>query len=1175
MGDDLFLGPKLRLNPGETMRSSKRVSVCSHLKNSRGRERRSGSSDDGTKTLNSGQYHSSTAQRQNTSIYKILTLHRWESLNLMNYRIVPLRVVHGNLAMKYLDWVVTQQQQHQPLHKIIHIYCITIHILVRARMYTSAKAILHHLSKNGNISTAALFNALMDTYRCCNSNPSVFDLLIKTYINHDANHLTNAMSTFRSMTNRGFKPSVCSCNSILSAIAKCPQQQQQKMTTSVWVFFKEIIRKRIRPNVITFNTVLNSLFMDGKFQKGHYLLEEMVEIGCKPTTATYNILLNCYFKKGKLKDVSRVIGIMRSSGIKADVYTYNILIRSLCEDSRASRAYLCLGKMRKQGLYPNEITYNTIIYGFCKENNMEIATKVVDEMISHNLMLNPVTYNTLIHGYCRNQDMDSALRLLKELEEFNLPPDEASYAPILDGFCKISMFDAAVDLLEKMKLKGVVPNRVIYTILIDGFCKKGFLFQALQYFTAMFESGIDPDVITYSSLVNGFCKQGKLTRQSQGLLCRMVKVGVPSNAILQATLIHNSCKQGNIMEAMEFYTNMHHLSNGRHHTADLITCNTIITGLCRNGYLREAEEFMHHMSRMKGLPNSRTFDCLINGHCTQSDRPMGSSLLLLDEMVKQGHSLSIYTYGILLKGICRGGTVEEAKSFFCNKLLSIPSTIDNVTCNTLLLKLFSKDGSPKDALALYDAMVENDILPDNYTYTILINGFCNHGKLVLAMYILNIMIQRKIFPVHVAYTCIMDGLLKNGHQKAAFYLFQEMTMNSKNNDNRKRITPDVATFNTMIDGYSKAGQKVEILVPMMLDQGVFPNLITYNILLHGNSKKKDLSSLFYLYKMLIRQGFVPDRITYHALIEGLYECGLLDHIGLKFLEKMNSKAVAPDRSTFHMLLARFTSRVDIRNIFRIVTCMNNLGLSLSKDAYNVIINRLIRKGFYRESYMVLHEMIKKGFIPEISHFIAFIKRKCKLGDIYGAFQIRDEVETLGLVPIEVAESIVIRGLCQYEKLEEALIVFDNLIRRGLVPTAATFTTLIHGLCRKKGKIDEALYMKEVMEDLNLKPDVVTYNVVIAGLFNQNHLNMGFEMYKEMKQIGVLPNVATYRIMLAAAATAVASSKEIDISTESTMVLQDMQDRGFIPSFALENHCQTSSYHVQKQLHIAMRILNFI
>lgn len=121
---------------------------------------------------------------------------------------------------------------------------------------------------------------------------------------------------------------------------------------------------------------------------------------------------------------------------------------------------------------------------------------------------------------------------------------------------------------------------------------------------------------------------------------------------------------------------------------------------------------------------------------------------------------------------------------------------------------------------------------------------------------------------------------------------------------------------------------------------------------------------------------------------------------------------------------------------------------------------------------------------------------------------------------------------------------------------------------------EAMYMKEVMEDLGLKPDVVTYNVVIAGLFNQSHVNMGFEMYKEMKQIGLLPNVATYKIMLAAA-TAVPSSKEIDISTESRMVLQDMQDRGFIPSFALENHCQTSSRHVKKQLLIAMRILNFM
>ncbi|ESQ42863.1 hypothetical protein EUTSA_v100126140mg, partial [Eutrema salsugineum] len=42
------------------------------------------------------------------SIYNILTIDRWGSLNHMDYRQARLRPVHGKLALKFLKWVVKQ-----------------------------------------------------------------------------------------------------------------------------------------------------------------------------------------------------------------------------------------------------------------------------------------------------------------------------------------------------------------------------------------------------------------------------------------------------------------------------------------------------------------------------------------------------------------------------------------------------------------------------------------------------------------------------------------------------------------------------------------------------------------------------------------------------------------------------------------------------------------------------------------------------------------------------------------------------------------------------------------------------------------------------------------------------------------------------------------------------------
>ncbi|BBH04391.1 Pentatricopeptide repeat superfamily protein [Prunus dulcis] len=113
------------------------------------------------------------------SIYAILTIDRWESLNHMDYRLASLRPVHGRLALKFLNWVI--KQPGLELNHLTHILSVTTHILVRARMYDSAKSILGHLLQMG-IAPKPVFGALMDTYSLCNSNPSVFDLLIRVYL---------------------------------------------------------------------------------------------------------------------------------------------------------------------------------------------------------------------------------------------------------------------------------------------------------------------------------------------------------------------------------------------------------------------------------------------------------------------------------------------------------------------------------------------------------------------------------------------------------------------------------------------------------------------------------------------------------------------------------------------------------------------------------------------------------------------------------------------------------------------------------------------------------------------------------------------------------------------------------------------------------------------------------
>lgn len=1044
------------------------------------------------------------------SVYAILTIDRWESLNCMKYRTASLRPVHGRLALKFLKWVV--KQPGLELTHITHLYCITTHILVRARMYDCAKSILKYLPDMG-LGSSSVFDALMDTYPLCNSSPAVFDLLIRVYVRMGA--ADDALEAFRLMRSRGFRPSVCTCNMILSAMAKV------RCAESVWLFFGEIVENGICPNVATFNIVLSVLCGEGKLKKASYLLGKMEESGYPPTVVSYNTLLNWYCKKGRYKEAIRLLDHMSSRGIEADVCTYNVLIDDSCKNGRSAKGYLLLKKMRKRMVVPNEVTYNTLINGFVKEGKLTVAGKLYDEMCKVDISPNCITYNALIDGHCHTGNFVEAFRLLDEMQAKGLRPNQVTYGSLLDGLCKHGKLDSARNLLARIKLDGVAINSIMYTTLMDGVCGSGELAEAMELLDEMFRDNTHPDIVTYSVLVNGFSRAGKI-HHAKEIICKLVRSGIRMNKIVYSTLICNLCRLGDINEAIRFYTMM--LRSG--HCPDAFIFNLLISTLCRSGNMAEAEALMHHVHRI-GLTNSATFDAIIGGCINIGD--VSTAFELFDEMVKSGYQPSIYTYGSLLKGLCKGGYLQEALNFF-TKLRHIPHATDIVTYNTMLSEMFVH-GYFKLALRLIAEMVQTNMFPDSYTYSCLIAGLCRTGNVVPATLLLERGLQRgTISPNQFMYSSIISGLVKIGQGRAGIYFFDNMVSQGLN--------PDIVTLNAVIDACSRTGDldKLDRVMSMMESQSLSPSLATYNILLHGESVRENICGCFAIYKTILRNGYVPDKFTCHSLILGLCKSGMLD-LGTKFLKMMIVKGTLADHLTFNMLITMYSQRGDMSKAYDLLKIMRSVGISPSEDTLSSIFNGLKRISRFHESRVLLHEMLKNGFPPTIRQYSRLITSMCKSGDIRGALKLRDEMEAVSVSSRDVAESALVRGLMQSGKTENGMLFLKGMLMSKRVPTIPTFTTAIHALC-KESKLSEAMDLKLLMEKSGARPDAVTYNVLLTSFYRSGEFGRVFTLYEEMKRRNVCPDATSFSILI----DAVSAEKN---SAKGESILVDLEERGFV------------------------------
>ncbi|XP_039683039.1 pentatricopeptide repeat-containing protein At1g63080, mitochondrial [Medicago truncatula] len=116
------------------------------------------------------------------------------------------------------------------------------------------------------------------------------------------------------------------------------------------------------------------------------------------------------------------------------------------------------------------------------------------------------------------------------------------------------------------------------------------------------------------------------------------------------------------------------------------------------------------------------------------------AIALLTKFKDQGIQPSVYTYTILVKGLCRSGKLEDAQKVF-EDLLVKGYNLD-VYAYTVMIQGFCDKDLFDEALALLSKMEENGCIPDAKTYEIIILSLFEKDENDMAEKLLREMIVR-------------------------------------------------------------------------------------------------------------------------------------------------------------------------------------------------------------------------------------------------------------------------------------------------------------------------------------------------------------------------------------------------------------------------------------------------
>ncbi|OAY77899.1 putative pentatricopeptide repeat-containing protein [Ananas comosus] len=302
---------------------------------------------------------------------------------------------------------------------------------------------------------------------------------------------------------------------------------------------------------------------------------------------------------------------------------------------------------------------------------------------------------------------------------------------------------------------------------------------------------------------------------------------------------------------------------------NFLTYNIVLSNLSKSGDWVGVWEVFKAIVKSGFRPNAGTFTGLFRAQ--KHDKIVG----LLDSMSSDDCNPDVVLYNVMMDCFSKERRNLKPDAYTISTLMSIlrlsrkisllPQLVprvdvsfDLVLCNSVL-SLLSKAGFPSQAVEFYGDIVDRGFKPDCYSYVGLLNSLCQIGRIDYAINVyLGILMNNPNVDPYV-HTAILVGLIKNGKYYEAIRLFRRAVS--------ENCLLDVVAFTNAIHGLFRASMYKEAcdLFDQLKEFGVSPNTCTYNVMLRGFCKARDLNAVQLLLRDMELAEVEMDSISFNTI----------------------------------------------------------------------------------------------------------------------------------------------------------------------------------------------------------------------------------------------------------------------------------------------------------------------
>mmetsp|Transcript_7521 Transcript_7521/g.22832 ORF Transcript_7521/g.22832 Transcript_7521/m.22832 type:complete len:686 (+) Transcript_7521:93-2150(+) len=330
----------------------------------------------------------------------------------------------------------------------------------------------------------------------------------------------------------------------------------------------------------------------------------------------------------------------------------------------------------------------------------------------------------------------------------------------------------------------------------------------------------------------------------------------------------------------------------------------------------------------------------------------------------------------------------------------------------------------------------------------------------------------------------------------------------------------------------------------MKEYNVEAGPMTFSILMKGHGRLNQLSVITQLLKEAREDDIQLDIVAWNSALDALVRCGQVA-MAFSLLQEMRDRRVEPNVSSYNTLIKGAGRSGRIELAFDILSMMRRDGFSPNHITKNSLIDSCMRVGLWERACEILNEMVESKLLRKhaIIGYTSVCAGMVKLGKVYEALGLFNDMAVRGIEPDAVAYSAMIISLLEINEVNKARTLFHDALE-AYGPQRDIYGSMITGLCKqgnlkhvkeaerllrdagctdvynavldgyvKLGRLDEAERLIRLMKDRHVHLDVATYTVLLDGYGRMRDVENAMRIFQEMCDAKVAPDLVLFNSLI--------------------------------------------------------------